>query len=125
MILLTVDEIIGIHEKLVEASGGSSGLRDEGLLKSAVYSAEASFDDVEMYPTVEEKAARLAYSLINNHAFVDGNKRIGVFVMLMTLKLNHAKLTYTQAELSGLGLDIASGKADYEDVLTWIREHRG
>ena len=81
MILLTVDEIIGIHEKLVEASGGSSGLRDEGLLKSAVYSAEVSFDDVEMYPTVEEKAARLAYSLINNHAFVDGNKRIGVFVM--------------------------------------------
>ena len=125
MILLTVDEIIGIHEKLVEASGGSSGLRDEGLLKSAVYSAEVSFDDVEMYPTVEEKAARLAYSLINNHAFVDGNKRIGVFVMLMTLKLNLAKLTYTQAELSGLGLDIASGKADYEDVLTWIREHRG
>ena len=125
MILLTVDEIIGIHEKLVEASGGSSGLRDEGLLKSAVYSAEVSFDDVEMYPTVEEKAARLAYSLINSHAFVDGNKRIGVFVMLMTLKLNLAKLTYTQVELSGLGLDIASGKADYEDVLTWIWEHRG
>ena len=125
MILLTVDEIIGIHEKLVEASCGSSGLRDKGLLEWAVYSAEASFDDVEMYPTVEEKAARLAYSLINNHAFVDGNKRIGVFVMLMTLKLNHVKLTYTQAELSGLGLDAASGKADYEDVLTWIREHRG
>ena len=125
MILLTVDEIIGIHEKLVEASGGSSALRDKGLLESAVYSAEASFDDVEMYPTVEEKAARLAYSLINNHAFVDGNKRIGVFVMLMTLKLNHVKLTYTQAELTRLGLDTASGKADYEDVLTWIREHRG
>ena len=70
-----------------------------------------------------EKAARLAYSLISNHAFVDGNKRIGVFVMLMTLKLNHVKLTYTQAELSGLGLDVAAGKAEYEDILAWLREH--
>ena len=125
MILLTVDEIISIHEKLVEATGGSIGLRDKGLLESAVYSAEASFGDVEMYPTIEEKAARLAYSLISNHAFVDGNKRIGVFVMLMTLKLNHIKLVYTQDELSGLGLDTASGKAEYEDILAWIREHQG
>ena len=124
MILLTVDEIISIHEKLVEATGGSNGLRDKGLLESAVYSAEASFGDVEMYPTVEEKAARLAYSLINNHAFVDGNKRIGVFVMLMTLKLNRIKLAYTQDELSGLGLDTAAGKAEYEDILAWIREHQ-
>ena len=123
MILLTVDEIISIHEKLVEATGGSNGLRDRGLLESAVYSADASFGDVELYPTAAEKAARLAYSLINNHAFVDGNKRIGVFVMLMTLKLNHIKLTYTQAELSGLGLDVASGKAEYEGILAWIREH--
>ena len=125
MILLTVDEIISIHEKLVEATGGSKGLRDKGLLESAVYSADASFGDVEMYPTVMEKAARLAYSLISNHAFVDGNKRIGVFVMLMTLKLNHIKITYTQAELSDLGLDAASGKAEYEDILAWVREHQG
>ena len=125
MILLTVEEIISIHEKLVEATGGSNGLRDKGLLESAVYSAEASFGDLEMYPTIEEKAARLAYSLISNHAFVDGNKRIGVFVMLMTLKLNHIKLAYTQDELSGLGLDTASGKAEYEDILAWIREHQG
>jgi len=125
MILLTVDEIISIHEKLVEATGGSKGLRDKGLLESAVYSADASFGDVEMYPTVMEKAARFAYSLISNHAFVDGNKRIGVFVMLMTLKLNHIKITYTQAELSDLGLDAASGKAEYEDILAWVREHQG
>lgn len=84
MILLTVDEIIGLHEKLVDATGGSAGLRDRGLLESAVYSADASFDDIALYPTVEEKAARLAYSLIHNHAFADGNKRIGVLAMLMT-----------------------------------------
>ena len=87
MIILTVDEIIDIHKKIVMATGGSSELRDRALLESAVYAAEASFDNEEIYPTIQEKAARLAYGLISNHAFVDGNKRIGVFIMLMTLKL--------------------------------------
>ena len=124
MILLTVDEIIGLHEKLVDATGGSAGLRDRGLLESAVYSADASFDDIALYPTVEEKAARLAYSLIHNHAFVDGNKRIGVLAMLMTLKLNGIKLHYTQKELIELGLAVAAGNASYGVILDWIRTHR-
>lgn len=88
MILLTVDEIIALHYKLIEKTGGSDGIRDINLLESAVYGAEASFGDEECYPSTEEKAARLMYALTNNHAFVDGNKRIGVFVMLITLKLN-------------------------------------
>ena len=65
MILLTVDEIIMLHEKLLRATGGLPGLRDRGLLESAVFSIEASFEDVEQYPTAEEKAARLAFSLIS------------------------------------------------------------
>ena len=97
--------------------------RDRGLLESAVYSADASFDDVEIYPTIEEKAARLAYSLISNHAFVDGNKRIGVFVMLMTLRLNGIRLVYTQPELIELGLQAASGIMKYEEILNWIKVH--
>lgn len=124
MILLTVEEIIRIHEKVIAATGGSAGLRDRGLLESAVYGACASFDDVEVYPSVEEKAARLAYSLISNHAFIDGNKRIGVMIMLMTLKLNNVKIVYTQAELTALGLDTASGKSGYEDILSWIGNHK-
>ena len=123
MILLTVDEIMELHEKLVAATGGSAELRDRGLLESAVYSADASFDDVEIYPTIEEKAARLAYSLISNHAFVDGNKRIGVFVMLMTLRLNGIRLVYTQPELIELGLQAASGIMKYEEILNWIKVH--
>ena len=123
MILLTVDEIMELHEKLVAATGGSAELRDRGLLESAVYSADASFDDVEIYPTIEEKAARLAYSLISNHAFVDGNKRIGVFVMLMTLRLNSIRLVYTQPELIELGLQAASGIMKYEEILNWIKAH--
>lgn len=124
MILLTVDEIIELHTKLIARTGGSDGLRDLGLLESAVYSAQTSFGDEELYPTTSEKAARLMYALVSNHAFVDGNKRIGVFVMLMTLKLNGITIHYTQSELTGLGLSTASGKAKYEDILTWIQNHR-
>lgn len=124
MILLSVDEIIELHGKIVAITGGSVELRDRGLLESAVYGAEASFDDVEIYPTVEEKTARLAYSIISNHAFVDGNKRIGVFVMLMTLRLNSVCLNYTQRELTELGLQAASGVIGYEEILNWIRKHK-
>lgn len=124
MILLTVDEIIGLHTKLISKTGGSDGLRDLGLLESAVYSAQTSFGDEELYPTTMEKAARLMYALVSNHAFVDGNKRIGVFVMLMTLKLNGIMIHYTQAELIELGLSTAAGNAKYEDIQTWIQNHR-
>lgn len=88
MIVLTIDEIIEIHKKLAHRTGGSFELRDRALLESAIYSVDASFEDVEQYPTIQEKAARLAYGLITNHAFVDGNKRIGVLAMLLTLNLN-------------------------------------
>lgn len=124
MILLTTDEIIGLHEKLIERTGGSHGLRDRNLLESAIYSAQAVFDNEEAYPTSEEKAARLCYSITNNHAFVDGNKRIGVFTMLMTLKLNSVKISYTQTELTNLGLSVADGSFDYEAVLQWIIKHK-
>ena len=124
MILLTVDEIISLHKKLIEKTGGNDGIRDINLLESAVFSAEASFGDEECYPTVEEKAARLMYALTNNHAFVDGNKRIGVFVMLITLKLNNAELKYTQDELISLGLAVASGETDYEKIYKWIIGHK-
>ena len=124
MILLTVEEVIALHDKLIERTGGSQGIRDQSLLESAVYSAMSAFGDSEAYPTVEEKAARLMFSLTNNHAFVDGNKRIGVFTMLMTLQLNNIKINYTQAELISLGLSVADGKTEYVEILDWIMEHK-
>lgn len=123
MILLTVDEVIMLHGKLLEATGGFPGLHDRGLLESAVLSVNAGFEDVERYPTAEEKAARLAYALISNHPFVDGNKRVGVLSMLMMLKLNGVTLRYTQQELIDLGLAAASGKMGYEEILEWILHH--
>lgn len=123
MIRLTVDEILLLHEKLLAATGGSPGLRDRGLLESAVWSVDAAFGEVEQYPTVEEKAARLAYALVSNHAFVDGNKRVGMLAMLVMLSLNGVALRYTQEELIRLGLDAASGQAGYAEILAWVR-HR-
>ena len=123
MMLLTVPEIISLHDQLITASGGMSGIRDYGLLESAVASMDAGFDDVERYPSVEEKAARLAYAVTMNHAFTDGNKRIGIFVMLITLDLNGIKLLYTQKELIALGMGIANGSIGYDCILKWIEDH--
>lgn len=124
MILLTVEEISDLHDKLIERTGGSHGLRDQSLLESAVYSAMSGFGDNEAYPSVEEKAARLMFSHTNNHAFVDGNKRIGVLTMLMTLQLNNVKIKYTQTELISLGISVADGKTKYTETLDWIMERK-
>lgn len=124
MMLLTIDEIVRIHQKIIKATGGSPELRDKGLLESAIYSTEASFDDIEIYPSAEEKAARLSYAIINNHSFVDGNKRIGIVVMLITLQLNNVNIQYSQKELIYLGVQIASGDINYNQIFQWIKEHR-
>ena len=123
MILLTTDEIITAYHKLIAKTGGLDGLRDKGLLESAVCSANASFDGFEQYPSIEEKAARLAYAIMTNHAFLDGNKRIGILVMLMTLRLNQVQISYSQAELIELGLSIAAGQSDYSNIYNWIVSH--
>lgn len=124
MILLTVDEIIQLHEKLIRATGGTPGLRDRALLESAVLSVNAGFDDVEQYPTTEEKAARLTFALISNHAFVDGNKRIGILAMLMTLSLNGISVLHTQPDLIELGLASAAGEIKYREILGWIASRK-
>ncbi|MFI3206995.1 MAG: type II toxin-antitoxin system death-on-curing family toxin [Clostridia bacterium] len=124
MILLTINEIIQIHSKLIAKTGGLDGVRDENLLISAVESANNSFGDVEQYPSVEEKSARLCYAITSNHAFVDGNKRIGVMTMLMTLNLNNIKISYTQLELISIGLSVADGSFKYEQIYNWILTHK-
>ena len=91
MIKFSKEKILLLHKLMAEATGGSVGLRDEALLESALENAFAGFGDQEFYPTKEEKGARLGYALISNHAFVDGNKRIGVYVMLSFLEMNGNK----------------------------------
>lgn len=123
MIQLTVDEIIILHNKLLKKTGGFPGIRDIGLLESAVYSCLQSFGEDEVYPTPAERSARLAFAITQNHPFYDGNKRVGMLVMLMTLNLNGQDILYTQEELISLGLSVADGSMKYPDILEWIKKH--
>lgn len=120
---LTKAQVIMLHRALVAESGGSSEIRDEGLLDSALNAPFQTFADAELYPTILEKAARLGYSLIKNHAFVDGNKRIGTHGMLVFLALNHIEVEYEDDELIQIILGIAAGEIDDQQLLVWLQKH--
>ena len=124
MIKFSKDKVLLLHKLIAQETGGSIGVRDEGLLESALEAAFSSFGDKEFYPTKEEKGARLGYNLISNHAFVDGNKRIGMYVMLTFLEVNGIHMDCTNEEVSSVGLAIAAGKMKYEDLLQWVKDHR-
>ncbi|MBO4267297.1 MAG: type II toxin-antitoxin system death-on-curing family toxin [Lachnospiraceae bacterium] len=124
MIKFSKDKILLLHQLIAEESGGSIGVRDEKLLESALESAFASFEGNDLYRTKEEKAAKIGYSLISNHAFLDGNKRIGVSVMASFLEMNGIKLLYEDDELINVGLSVADGTMKYEDLLQWINDHK-
>ena len=123
MILLSKAQIILLHSQLIAETGGSDEIRDDGLLESAVNTPVQSFDGTDLFPTTVEKAARLGFGLIKNHAFVDGNKRIGAHAMLMTLALNQIAISYTQTELVRIITDVASGGSSYNDLVAWLNEH--
>ena len=123
MIRFSKEKVLLLHKILAEATGGGAGVRDEAMLDSALESAYAGFGDKEFYPTKEEKGARLGFTLISNHAFVDGNKRIGVFVMLSFLEMNGIRLQCTDDELADIGFSVASGRMGYEELLQWVLVH--
>lgn len=124
MIKFSKEKVLLLHQLIAQETGGSIGVRDEGLLESALETAFSGFGNQEFYPTKEEKGARLGYSLISNHAFVDGNKRIGVYVMLTFLEVNGIRLDCTNEDIVKIGLGVADGSMDYETLLAWVREHR-
>lgn len=124
MIKFSKEKVLLLHQLMAEATGGDVGIRDEALLESAIENIYATFDGVELYPSKEEKAARLGFSLISNHAFVDGNKRIGIYVMLSFLELNGIKIWASNEDVVNLGLSVADGSANYDDILKWIQTHK-
>ena len=124
MIRFSVDKVKLLHQLMAEETGGSVGVRDEGLLDSAIEGIYQTFDGVELYPSKEEKGARLGYSLISNHSFLDGNKRIGMYVMLTFLEVNGIRLDCTNEEVAKTGLAVASGEMGYEDLLIWVISHK-
>ena len=121
---LTREQVIKLHQALIETSGGSSGIRDVGMLDSALKTPLQTFDENELFPSVLDKAVRLAFGLIKNHPFIDGNKRIGTHAMLIFLALNNIMLSYKDEELIDIILKVASGKANENDLYTWIKNHQ-
>ena len=125
MIKISLEMAELLHQLIAQETGGEIGVRDEGLLDSALESAFATFDGKDLYPSKEEKGARIGYSLISNHAFVDGNKRIGMHIMLTFLERNGIKLNCTNQDIVDAGLGLASGNMSYEQLLAWINNYKG
>ena len=121
--VISIENIILFHEKIIKETGGSGGIRDIRLIESALNRPFMTYDGIELYSSNIEKIAVTTYSLINNHGFVDGNKRIGVAVMLLLLKLNKLMIKYTQNELIDLGLMAAEGTINEKDIMNWIKKH--
>ena len=115
MIKFSKEKVLLLHQLITQETGGSNEIRDFDLLDSALESVYATFDGVELYPTKEEKGARLGFTLISNHAFVDGNKRIGMYVMLTFLAVNGIEIECTNEDVSEVGLGVSSGTMDYDE----------
>jgi len=124
MIKLSKEKVLLLHLLIAEETGGSVGVRDIGLLESALNNAYATFGGDELYKTKEEKAASLGFSLISNRAFVDGNKRIGVYVMLTFLEAEGIKMNCTNEDVVDLGLSVAAGNMKYAEILKWINKFK-
>lgn len=120
MIWLTKEQVIHLHSELIASTGGLDGLRDDNLLQSALLSPMQTYNSKELFPTIIDKAARLACGLTQNHPFIDGNKRIGAHAMLVVLALNGISLSYSQQELSDMFLQLAADKLSYESLRGWV-----
>lgn len=123
MIWISAEDVILIHSRVIEGNGGLDGLRDRDGLEAAVSAPMQTFDGKELYPTDLEKIARLGFGLASNHAFVDGNKRIGAMMTQLLLKWNGYDLTLRSGELADMFIAIAAGTAKEKDLLDWISKH--
>ncbi|MDO8650003.1 MAG: type II toxin-antitoxin system death-on-curing family toxin [Candidatus Berkelbacteria bacterium] len=120
---VSIGQVLAIHAILIENFGGSDGVRDIGLVESALARPQAAFGGYDAYPTLFEKAAVLMQGLIKNHGFIDGNKRTGTAVMSIFIKLNGHKLHVTDTELENLAVGVAEDKLNFEELTTWLKKN--
>lgn len=120
---LALGEVVELHRRLLEATGGASGIRDFGALESAIAQPKATFGGVDLYPTLVEKAAALGFSLVQGHAFVDGNKRVGHAAMETFLILNGTEIDAPVDDQERLILDLAAGRIERSHLVDWLRQH--
>ena len=118
---LSIENLILFQRKIINESGGSHGIRDLNLIESWINKAFITFDGVDLYKDNLDKISAITHSLIKNHGFIDGNKRIGVAYMIFLLKLNSINIEYTQEQLIQLALELAQGQKDERDIQNWIK----
>ena len=123
MIWITAEDVIALHSKIIKKTGGIDGLRDRSGLEAAIAAPLQSFGGADFYPTTIEKIARLGYGLAANHAFIDGNKRIGALMTQLLLQWNEYNIVLNKGELADMFIAIADGSADKDELLKWIQRH--
>ena len=120
MIKFSKENVLSIYEVLTLKTGGTVGIRDEGLLASALEAPYQTFSGVDLFPTLLEKGVRLGFGLVSNHPFVDGNKRIGILIMLVFFEMNGILIDFTDDEVVDMALGVASSKYSYNDLLSIV-----
>lgn len=120
---LTAEQVLFIHSRLIDETGGSHGIRDVGLLQSAIAKPMATFGGEDLYSDIFQKAAALMESLIKNHPFIDGNKRTAISSTGIFLRINGYSLETSQKELEDFTLNMATGKASLDDAAKWFKQY--
>lgn len=123
MIRLTADDVVKLHSKVIQSTGGLDGLRDQAGLEAALAAPLQTFDGENLFPSNIDKIARLGFGLASNHVFLDGNKRIGALATQLLLRWDRCNLVLQTGELSDMFISIADGTAKECDLLAWIRAH--
>lgn len=121
---LSAEQVLFIHARLIAETGGEHGVRDIGLLQSAIARPRATFDKEDLYKDIAHKAAALLESLINNHPFIDGNKRTGITAAMLFLKINGFAFSISNEELMSFTLSVANGGQNIDTISQWILDHQ-
>ena len=120
MKIISIEDIKIIHKNLIDKTGGIYGVRDEKLLESCLFTPFQTFDNIDIYPTIKEKIAKICYLLISNHCFLDGNKRVGILTMLVLFNINSINIVCDNKDLIHIGLGLADNSLNYDYILNWI-----
>jgi len=119
---LAVDQVLALHALQIRRYGGAAGLRERGGLEAAIARPQMTFGGEDLYPDLPAKAAALMHSLVMNHPFVDGNKRVGAHAALLFLRANHVELAIAPADLTAMTLSVARGETSAEALAIWLRQ---
>ena len=122
-IYLTAEQVLFIHYRLVSETGGEHAVRDIGLLESAIARPKATFDGQELYTNIFDKAAALMESLVNNHPFIDGNKRTGIACTVLFLRQNGIPFSAKNSDLERFTLRVRSSKIKPSEIVKWLKNH--